>query len=245
MNEEERFRTEVEKNIEGLKKDRDLQSLSRIWLREVTRHKYAYNFRWMGRPVIQLPQDMIAMQEIIWNVKPDLIIETGIAHGGSLVYYASLLEMIDADGYVVGIDIDLRAHNRAAIESHPMFRRIELIEGSSVSREVAAAVQEHVEGKRAVLVVLDSNHTYAHVLEELKIYSDYVTRGSYIVVFDTLLEDMPDDLVKDRPWGSGNNPKTAVLEFLESNDAFEVDKSLESKLLISVAPDGYLKRVKS
>lgn len=244
MSEDKKFRNEVQSNIDGLKNDHDVQALSRIWLREITRHKYAYNFRWMGRPVIQFPQDMLAMQEIIWDVKPDLVIETGIAHGGSLVYYASLLELIGGDGYVLGIDIDIRQHNRAAIESHPMFRRIELIEGSSVSEEVAETVRGHVKGKKAVLVVLDSNHTHSHVLEELRIYAAHVTRGSYIVVFDTLLEDMPDDLLQDRPWGKGNNPKTAVREFLAGTDVFEIDKNIESKILITVAPDGYLKRVK-
>jgi cephalosporin hydroxylase len=244
VDEEDKFRREVDRNVDGLKKDRDVQALSRIWLREITRHRYAYNFRWMGRPIIQFPQDMIVMQEIIWDVKPDLVIETGIAHGGSLVYYASLLEMVGGDGYVLGIDIDIRAHNRVAIESHPMFNRIELIEGSSISREVAATVAGHVKGKKSVLVVLDSNHTHAHVLEELRIYAAHVTRGSYIVVFDTLLDDMPDDLLQDRPWGSGNNPKTAVREFLAGTDAFEIDKAIESKILITVAPDGYLKRVK-
>ena len=244
MSDADKFRTEVRKNIEGLKNDRDVQALSRTWLREITRYKYAYNFSWMGRPIIQFPQDMIAMQEIIWDVQPDLIIETGIAHGGSLVYYASLLEMLDGDGYVLGIDIDIRAHNRKAIETHPMFKRIQMIEGSSTSDEVATQVAEHSRDKKSVLVVLDSNHTHEHVLEELKIYAQHVTRDSYIVVFDTLLEDMPGDLAQDRPWGIGNNPKTAVHEFLSGTDEFVVDKDIESKILITVAPDGYLKRVK-
>ena len=244
MSDADKFRAEVEENIEGLKRDRDVQALSRIWLREITRHKYAYNFSWMGRPIIQFPQDMIAMQEIIWDVQPDLIIETGIAHGGSLVYYASLLEMLGGDGYVLGIDIDIRAHNREAIETHPMFKRIQMIEGSSVSDEVAMQVAEHARDKKSVLVVLDSNHTHEHVLEELKIYTQHVTRGSYIVVFDTLLEDMPGDLVQDRPWGPGNNPMTAVRQFLSGTDEFVIDKDIESKIMITVAPDGYLKRVK-
>ncbi len=244
MSDADEFRAEVEENIEGLKQDRDVQALTRIWLREIARHKYAYNFSWMGRPIIQFPQDMIAMQEIIWKVQPELIIETGIAHGGSLIYYASLLEIVGGDGYVLGIDIDIRAHNRAAIETHPMFRRIRMIEESSVSDEVAAQVAEHAASKRSVLVVLDSNHTHEHVLEELKIYAQHVTRGSYVVVFDTLLEDMPADLVQDRPWGVGNNPKTAVREFLSGTDKFVVDKDIDSKLLITAAPDGYLKRVK-
>lgn len=244
MSDTEKFKIEVEQNIEGLKKDRDLQELSRNWLCETARYKYSYNFSWMGRPIIQYPQDMIAMQEIIWTVRPDLIIETGIAHGGSLVYYASLLEMIGGDGFVLGIDIDIRAHNRDAIEAHPMSRRIRMIEGSSVSDEVVAQVAEVASGKKSVLVALDSNHTHEHVLKELKIYAQHVTRGSYIVVFDTIVEDLPGDLVGDRPWGVGNNPKTAVHEFLSGTDEFEIDKNIESKILITVAPDGYLKRVK-
>jgi len=244
MNDADKFRAEVEDNIEGLKQDRDVQALSRVWLREITRHKYAYNFSWMGRPIIQFPQDMIAMQEIIWNVQPDLIIETGIAHGGSLIYYASLLEMLGGDGYVLGIDIDIRAHNREAIETHPMFKRIRMIEGSSVSDEVAAQVAKHSRDRKSVLVVLDSNHTHEHVLNELELYAPHVTRDSYIVVFDTLIEDMPGDLAQDRPWGIGNNPKTAVHEFLSGTDEFVVDSEIESKILITVAPGGYLKRVK-
>lgn len=244
MSDADEFRAQVKENIEGLKQDRDVQALSRIWLREIARHKYAYNFSWMGRPIIQFPQDMIAMQEIIWDVQPDLIIETGIAHGGSLVFYASLLEIVGGDGYVLGIDIDIRAHNRGAIETHPMFKRIRMIEGSSVSDEIATQVAEHARDKESVLVVLDSNHTHEHVLKELNLYAQHVTRGSYIVVFDTLLEDMPDDLARDRPWGVGNNPKTAVHEFLSGTDEFLIDKDIDSKLLITAAPDGYLKRVK-
>ena len=187
---------------------------------------------------------MVAMQEIIWDVKPDLIIETGIAHGGSLIYYASLLEMIGADGYVLGIDVDIRSHNRAAIEEHPMNRRIRMIEGSSISDTVLGEVQKHANGKQRILVVLDSSHTHEHVLAELQGYAPFVTRDSYLVVFDTLLDDMPDDLVQDRPWGRDNNPKTAVMEFLKSTDRFEIDKLMESKILITVAPDGYLKCVR-
>jgi cephalosporin hydroxylase len=244
LSDADKFRAEVKTNIEGLRQDRDVQALSRTWLREITRHKYAYNFSWMGRPIIQFPQDMIAMQEIIWDVQPELIIETGIAHGGSLIYYASLLEILGGDGYVLGIDIDIRAHNREAIETHPMFKRVQMIQGSSISDEVATQVAEHCKEKKSVLVVLDSNHTHEHVLAELNIYARHVTRGSYVVVFDTLLEDMPGDLIQDRPWGPGNNPKTAVRQFLSDSDAFVIDKDIDSKLLITAAPDGYLKRVK-
>ncbi len=245
MNEIERFAAEVEANIDGLHEDQDVQALSRIWLREITRHKYAYNFRWMGRPIIQFPQDMIAMQELIWNIQPDLIIETGVAHGGSALYYASLLELLGGDGYVLGVDIDIRAHNRTEIERHPMSKRLRLIQGSSIDPETVQQVAEHVRGKQRVLVVLDSNHTHEHVMAELQAYSPFVTRDSYLVVYDTLLEDMPDDLqASDRPWGRGNNPKTAVHQFLGENDRFEIDKRIVSKLLITVAPDGYLRCVR-
>jgi cephalosporin hydroxylase len=243
MSEIEMFQEEVRSNIKGLRDDGDVQALSRIWIREITRHKYAYNFSWMGRPIIQLPQDMIAMQEIIWNAKPNLIIETGIAHGGSLIYYASLLQMMKIDGYVLGIDIDIRDHNRVEIDSHPMRERIVMIEGSSVATSTVEEVAKHAAGKENVMVVLDSNHTHDHVLCELQSYSPFVTTNNYLVVFDTLLEDMPSDLVENRPWGKGNNPKTAVHEWLKNHPEFEIDKDIDSKLLISVAPDGYLRRV--
>jgi cephalosporin hydroxylase len=244
MNELEKFEAEVADNVRGLRDDADVQALSRIWLREITRHKYAYNFSWMGRPIIQFPQDMLAMQEIMWNSKPDLVIETGIAHGGSLIYYASLLEMLGGDGYVLGIDIDIRSHNRAAIENHPMSGRIQMIEGSSTGQKTIDAVKAHAEDKQSVLLILDSNHTHEHVLAELQAYAPLVTKGNYAVVFDTLLEYMPDDLVQDRSWGRGNNPKTAVDAYLQSTDRFEIDADMESKLLITVAPGGYLRCVR-
>lgn len=207
-------------------------------------YRYSYNFSWLGRPIIQYPQDMVAMQEIIWRVKPELIIETGVAHGGSLVFYASILELIGGVGRVLGIDIEIRPHNRAAIERNPMAKRIDLIEGSSIDDKVAEEVRRIARGKRPVLVALDSNHTHQHVLRELDIYSPLVTKGSYLVIYDTVVEDMPLDFFPDRPWGKGNNPKTAVHEFLARNDRFTIDKAMENKLLITVAPDGYLKCVK-
>lgn len=244
MDEVEKFAAEVRANVKSLQEDGDVQALSRIWVREVTRHSYSHNFTWMGRPIIQCPQDLVAMQEIIWRVKPELVIETGIAHGGSLVFYASMLELLGGDGYVLGIDVDIRAHNRAFIEAHPMSRRIRMIQGSSIDDAVAAQARQHASGKGAVLVVLDSNHTHAHVLKELELYSPLVSRGSYLVVFDTLLEDLPDDLVKNRPWRKGDNPKTAVREFLKRSDRFVADDEIPAKLLITVAPGGYLKCVK-
>lgn len=242
MDPHEQFKKDVANNIAGLRADSDVQALSRIWLREITPHKYAYNFSWMGRPIIQFPQDMIAMQEIVWSVRPDILIETGVAHGGSIVYYASLFELT-GHGEVVGIDIDIRAHNRAAIEAHPMSRRIRLIQGSSTDEQVIAEVRSLVAGKRTI-VVLDSNHTHEHVLAELRAYAPLVCAGGYCVVMDTLVEDMPASFFKDRSWGVGNNPKTAVHAFLREDSRFEVDRDIEAKLLITVAPDGYIKRVR-
>jgi cephalosporin hydroxylase len=224
--------------------DSDVQALSRIWVREITRHKYAYNFTWMGRPIIQFPQDMIAMQEIIWRTKPDLVVETGIAHGGSLIYYASLLELLGGDGEVLGIDVEIRMHNRIEIERHPMAKRIRMIEGSSVDESVARQVAIAAATKRRTMVVLDSNHTLDHVRRELELYAPLVTKGCYLVVFDTLLEDMPADLQRSRPWGPGNGPKSAVHQFLRTNNRFEIDAAIPHKLLITVAPDGYLRCVK-
>lgn len=249
MNPHENFLQEVSDHVEGIGRDRDVQALSRIWLREITPHKYPYNFTWMGRPIIQLPQDIVAMQELIWSIQPDLIIETGIAHGGSLILSASILELNVAcggpkDAEVLGIDIDIRSHNREAIEAHPMFKRISMIQGSSISPDVIEKVKAKALGKRRVLVCLDSNHTHDHVLAELLAYAALVSVGSYCVVFDTLIEDMPTEMFGDRPWCPGNSPKTAVFEFLESHKEFEIDKRMDHKLLISVAPDGYLKRVR-
>ena len=243
MDPHESFRREVAANIQGLGKDSDVQALSRVWMREITPHRYAYNFSWMGRPIIQFPQDMMAMQEIVWQVKPDLIVDAGIAHGGSVLYYASLLELL-GHGEVVGIDIEIRPWNREAIEAHPMSKRLTLVEGSSVDPAIVRRVHELARGKRTI-VVLDSNHTHDHVLGELEAYAPLVCEGGYCVVMDTLVEDMPAHLQsRDRPWGVGNNPKTAVRQFLSSHPEFEVDAAIDHKLLISVAPEGYLRRVR-
>jgi cephalosporin hydroxylase len=204
--------------------------------------RYSFNFSWLGRPIIQYPQDILAMQEIIWKVQPDLIIETGIAHGGSLIFYASMLELV-GKGEVLGIDIDIRAHNRKEIEGHSMYKRIKMIEGSSVSNDTLKQVEEMAKGKQSILVALDSNHTHEHVLAEMNMYAPFVSKGSYMVVFDTIVEDLPDDYLPGRPWKKGNNPKTAVREFLKNNDQFVVDTEMDNKLLISVSPQGYLKKI--
>jgi cephalosporin hydroxylase len=235
------FEKEKIENIQKIGQDAYLHNISIEWITNVSKYKYSYHFSWMGRPIIQFPQDIIAMQEIIWQVKPDLIIETGIAHGGSLIFYASMLELMGGDRHVLGIDNDIRQPNRLAIEQHPMFKRIRMIQGSSIDQRVTKQVYEFAKGKGKVLVALDSNHTHDHVLQELNLYSPLVTKDSYLVVFDTIIEDMPEDSFPNRPWGKGNNPKTAVRKFLETNHRFVVDKEIENKLLITVAPDGYLR----
>jgi cephalosporin hydroxylase len=220
---------------------------------------YTYRFDWQGRPIIQYPQDMVAVQELIWQIKPDLIIETGIAHGGSLIFSASMLALLDmcdaietgatlnpkeSKRKVLGIDIDIRAHNRTAIEAHPMASRIQMIQGSSIAPDITAQVHAVAANYTRVLVMLDSNHTHAHVLGELQAYAPLTSVGSYCCVFDTVVEDMPKEMFPDRPWGPGDNPKTAVWEYLKTHPEFEIDKSIQHKLLITVAPDGYLKRVR-
>lgn len=245
-NEIEKFQQEVRKNIE---QQASKMGLGFNFVKDTADTKYTYNFSWLGRPIIQFPQDMIALQEIIWDVKPDMIIETGIAHGGSLIFSASMLTLLEAcgeieDGKVLGIDIDIREHNKKAIEAHPMSKKITMFQGSSIDEEMIQKVHEFAKSGKRILVCLDSNHTHDHVLSELKAYASLVSIGSYCCVFDTLIEDMPEGSFPNRPWNKGNNPKTAVWEFLKQNDNFVIDKDIENKLLITVAPDGYLKRVK-
>jgi len=243
MNEIEKFKKEVEENIVAQGKDGLLKEKAAAFMEDSIRSRYSYNFTWLGRPVIQYPQDIVAIQEIIYRVQPDLIIETGIAHGGSLILHASICELI-GKGEVLGIDIDIREHNKAEIISHKMGKRISMIEGSSISPEIVKQVAERAKGKEKVLVILDSNHTHDHVLEEIKCYSNFVTIDSYLLVFDTIVEDLPGEIYNNRSWGVGNNPKTAVWQFLKENDAFVVDNAIDNKLLISVAPGGYLKRIR-
>ena len=238
------FNEECRKNASQMHANQSVRAITQEWIDQTAAYKYVYNFRWLGRPIIQFPQDVFAMQEIIWRVRPDMVIETGVAHGGSLVFYASMLELIGGPGEVVGIDIEIRPANRTAIEDHPMFGRIHLIERSSVDPLTVQRVHALTAGKQRVLVVLDSNHTHDHVLEELRLYSPLVTKDSYLVVFDTIIEHMPAHAFPDRPWGKGNNPMTAVCAFLEKTDRFIVDKEIEEKLLITVAPNGYLRCVR-
>lgn len=258
MNEIDKFKNEVSKSILDLGGDLDLQALSRIWIRQISPLRYSHNFEWLGRPIIQVPPDTVILQELIWKIKPDLIIETGIAHGGSLVMSASMLALLDmceaiesgavldpkkSKRKVLGLDIDIRQHNREAIEAHPMSSRIQMIQGSSIAPKVIEQVKAVARNYQCVFICLDSNHTHDHVLAELEAYAPLTSIGSYCVVMDTAIEDMPKTMFPDRPWGPGDNPKTAVWEYLKTHSEFEIDKSIDHKLLISVAPDGYLKRV--
>ena len=238
------FVEERAQRVSNNKNNESLQEAAVAFNVESNRAQYSYNFSWMGRPIIQYPQDMIAMQEIIWEIKPDYIIETGIAHGGSLIYYASLLELI-GHGEVIGIDIDIREHNRKEIEAHPMMKRIKMLQGSSIDKTNVEEIKNLVGDNKKIIVCLDSNHTHEHVMSELELYSPFVSTGSYLVVFDTIVEDLPEGYFSQkRPWGISNNPKTAVQQFLKENDNFVVDEQIDNKLLISVAPQGYLKRIK-
>ncbi len=243
------FDKEVSERIRVNSKNEELVEAAQVFMKKSIGAQYSYNISWLGRPIIQYPQDIVAMQELIWSIQPDLIIETGIAHGGSLVFFASMLELNAACGgpqkaEVVGVDIEIRSHNRKAIETHPMFKRITMIEGSSVEPGVVKQVRAKASGRKRVLVCLDSNHTYEHVLAELNEYALLTSVGSYCVVFDTIVEDLSPESLHGRPWGPGNNPKTAVREFLDTHKEFEIDKRIDNKLLISVAPDGYLQRVR-
>lgn len=245
MNPVDEFFNERREDIEKMSKDEDLKKKSIDWMLASDKYKYSYNYTWLGRPIIKYPNDIVATQEIIWNVKPDLIIETGVAHGGSLILSASMLELLGGDRRVIGIDIDIRAHNRKEIEAHPMYKRIDLVEGSSVAPDIVAQIRELSAGRKNVMVFLDSLHTHAHVAAELDIYASMVSVGSYLVLPDTFIEYFPKGYyAQNRPWDVGNNPMTALREFMKKNDNFEIDQELNGKLMITEAFDGYLRRIK-
>src|SRR3989344_2808972 len=235
MNPVDQFAQERRDRLAGYAQDAAFQTLSRDWLQASMQRQYVYNFDWMGRPIIQYPQDMVAMQELVWRVRPELIIETGIAPGTTMDPRASRRK-------VLGVDIDIRAHNRAAIEAHPMASRIAMVQGSAVAPEVVQQVRDFAQGYQRVLVCLDSMHTHDHVLGELNAYAPLVTPGSYCVVFDTFVEDMPPKFFADRPWDVGNNPKTAVHQWLADHPEFEIDAEMEQRLQVTVAPHGFLRR---
>ena len=234
------FEKRNEGKIKSMNRDEKLLKTTRKWFDQSFQHEYPYHFSWLGRPIIQFPQDMIAIQELIWKTKPDLIIEIGIAHGGSLIYSASILELIGKGG-VLGIDIDIRKHNKKEIEKHPLKKRITMLEGSSIDENIVKKVKKIAQNKKSILLFLDSYHTHDHVLKELEMYSSFVKKGGYIIVFDTMIEFMPKGSFPNRPWGKGNNPHTAVKKFIKQNKRFKIDKEFEEKLLITSCPDGFLK----
>ncbi len=239
------FQEERSKAILDMGKDKEFRKMSLEWILKSNEYKYGFDFTWMGRPVIQFPNDMFIIQELIWQVKPDLIIETGIAHGGSIIFSASMLELVGGDGKVVGIDVDIRKHNRVEIEEHPMMKRIVMLEGSSTDEKIVNQVYEIAKDKKSIMVILDSNHSHKHVLAEMNAYGKLVNVGSYMVVFDTCIELFPKGYVSDRPWDVGNNPMTASEEFLETNDTFIRDELINSKAIITAAPNGYLRKIKT
>lgn len=243
MNIIDKYQEQVQQHKAEIEQDAQFHNISKEWIDRSISCGYYYNFTWMGRPIIQYPQDIVAMQELIWEVKPDLIIETGIAHGGGLVFYASMLELIGGDGQVLGVEQHIFPEIRSEIEGHRMFRRITMLEGNSVSDEMVKKVSEFARGKAKVMVALDSNHTHEHVLSELELYSPFVTKGSYLVVFDTMVNEVDESHYANRPWGANNNPGTAVEAFLAKNERFEADKSISSKLQITSCPGGFLKCV--
>lgn len=238
------FKKRNRKKIDSMNKNKDLKEISKRWFLESIKYEYSYHFSWLGRPIIQYPQDIITLQEIIWKVKPDLIIETGIARGGSIIFSASILELIGS-GEVVGIDIDIKNENKKTIKKHPLSKRIQMVEGSSINKKIIKKIEKIAQNKKSILVILDSNHTHKHVLKELEMYSPLVSKNSYLIVFDTIIDDLPEELLKNRPWGKNNNPKTAVKEFLKTNDRFQIDRTIERKLLFTAAPMGYLKCIKN
>ena len=270
MSQNKEFQDFVASNIERIGEDAAFLGFSSIWIRECIRLNYAQNFTWLGRPIIQVPQDIYAIQELIWSVRPDLIIETGIAHGGSLVMSASMLALLDysdavqagttldprsRDRMVVGVDIDIRPHNRTGVEVHPLAHKIQMLQGSSIDPQIVDQVKAIAINYDRILLFLDSNHTHDHVLGELEAYAPLTSIRSYCVVWDTGVEDLPADFCRDRPWGKGNNPKTAVSEYLrrlkeEGRRAFDgaalnfrIDKTIENKIVITASPGGFLVRV--
>jgi cephalosporin hydroxylase len=221
--------------------------MSRVWLRATWDAKYVYNFAWMGRPIIQLPDDLVRLQELIWQLKPDVIIETGVAHGGSLIFHASLLQII-GHGRVIGVDIEIRPHNRKAIDEHRLAPSITLVEGSSVAPETVAKVKSLVAAGERVLVILDAKHTKDHVLAELAAYSPLVNVGSYILACDGIMELVDGAPRSGHDW-SWNNPRQAALQFVEQHSDFKIEEPelpFREGILaerVSYWPDSYIKRI--
>lgn len=240
----EEFKKERDEAMKAMANDQELKKKSVDWMLHSDKYKYTYNFSWMGRPIIKYPQDIVIMQELIWRVKPDLIIETGIAHGGSIIFSSSMMELLGNGGKVIAVDIDIRKHNRDEIEKHPMMKNITMLEGSSVDEKIVGQIADYAKGFKKVMVVLDSNHSHEHVYRELELYTPVVSVGSYILLPDTFVEFFPKGYVTNRPWDVGNNPYTAMEAFLKTTDRFIKDEEITNKLLITEAlGGGYLKRV--
>jgi len=232
-------------DIERMGADQELRQKSIDWMIHADQYKYTYNYTWMGRPIIKFPNDMVIQQELMWELKPDLVIETGIAHGGSIIFTASMMEMMGIGGEVVGIDVDIRPHNQTEIEAHPMMKRITMYEGDSVSDLIVEKVKAHTKGKKCVMVILDSLHSHDHVYKELLAYAPMTTLGSYCILPDTFIEFFPKGYYSEsRPWDVGDNPYTAMQQYISETDMFEIDAARTSKAMITETMDGYLKRVK-
>ncbi len=239
----EQFDADKIKNATSLGKDEELQKLALELIEKSDKHYHAYQWTWLDLPIIQSTEDILAAQELVWKVKPDVIIETGIAWGGSIVFYASLLQLI-GKGKIVGIDVALPQKNIDKIMSYPFSDRIELIQGSAVDQSIVDLAASHIKEGQTVMLMLDSNHTHEHVLKELEMYSHLVTKDSYIIVSDTIVEDIPTQEHRPRPWGPGDNPKTAVNAFLKGNDRFVLDEYYNNKILVTFDKGGYLRCVK-
>lgn len=231
------------KTAKTLEQDNEVQQLAIDLITKSDQHFHAYQWNWLGLPIIQMTEDVMAAQELIWKVKPDVIVETGIAWGGSMVLYASMLELI-GKGEVIGIDLVLPQSNIDKIMAYPFSKRISMIQGSSIDQSIVDQVKAKIKPGQTVMLMLDSNHTHAHVLDELKMYSPLVTKDSYIIVSDTIVEDIPPQAHRPRPWGPGDNPKTAVNEFLKTTDRFELDAYYNAKILMTFDKGGYLRCVK-
>lgn len=206
----------------GLDTPEAFEALSKAWLRAGWDTKYVYSFAWFGRPVIQLPEDMIRIQELIWELKPDVIVETGVAHGGSLVFYATLFKAMEK-GRVIGVELSLRDHNRAAINAHPLANLISIVDGSSTAPDTVAKVRAEIKPGEKVLVILDSNHTRAHVLDELRAYADVVTPGSYIVATDGIMGEVV-GAPRTKPEWIDDNPEQAAKDFVAENSNFIIEE---------------------
>ena len=254
MDQIQKFNMECDKEIQIQSEDKEFSALSQQWINKANSLKYSYHFNWMGRPIIQYPTDIMALHEIIYKTKPAFIIETGIAHGGSVIFNASQLALLDLVSplpngkkrHVFAIDIDIREHNRKKLEEHPLGHYFTLYEGSSTDSNVIKKIEQDIvrvnENSDDGMVILDSNHTHDHVLKELKLFEKFVGSGSYLVVFDTIIEFLENTSWPGRDWAKGNNPYTAVIEFLSQNSTFEIDKSIDNKIMFGVGPSGYLRK---